>query len=65
MNGEEIYDIRIVSYPFEKGACVKVDRNQYGNDIVTFTALPSGMKRVLNNGGLAEHVKNYKGLRLV
>jgi hypothetical protein len=34
MNGEQMYDIKIMSYSFEKGGLVyKVERNPYGDDI--------------------------------
>jgi 3-isopropylmalate/(R)-2-methylmalate dehydratase small subunit len=39
--------------------------NYTRNEALFFTALPPVMKRILNDGGLVEHVKKYKDLKLV
>jgi 3-isopropylmalate/(R)-2-methylmalate dehydratase small subunit len=39
--------------------------NHTQNEKVVFTALPPVMKRILSDGGLVEHVKKYKDLKLV
>jgi 3-isopropylmalate/(R)-2-methylmalate dehydratase small subunit len=39
--------------------------NYTQNTSVSFTALPPVMKRILGDGGLVEHVKKYKDLKLV
>jgi 3-isopropylmalate/(R)-2-methylmalate dehydratase small subunit len=38
--------------------------NQTQNETLTFSALPPVMKRILSDGGLVEHVKRYKDLKL-
>jgi 3-isopropylmalate/(R)-2-methylmalate dehydratase small subunit len=45
----------------EEGRIINYTRNE----TVPFAALPPVMKRILNDGGLVEHVKKYKDLRLV
>ncbi len=39
--------------------------NYTRNESIFFTALPPVMKRILSDGGLVEHVKKYKDLKLV
>jgi 3-isopropylmalate/(R)-2-methylmalate dehydratase small subunit len=39
--------------------------NYTRNETILFPALPPVMKRILNDGGLVEHVKKYKDLKLV
>ncbi len=39
--------------------------NYTQNTSISFTALPPVMKRILDDGGLVEHVKKYKDLKLV
>ena len=39
--------------------------NYTRNESIFFTALPPVMKRILSEGGLVEHVKKYKDLKLV
>lgn len=39
--------------------------NHTRDETIVFTALPPVMKRILNDGGLVEHVKKYKDLKLV
>ena len=39
--------------------------NHTRNETIIFTALPPVMKRILNDGGLVEHVKKYRDLKLV
>jgi 3-isopropylmalate/(R)-2-methylmalate dehydratase small subunit len=39
--------------------------NQTRNESVLFNPLPPVMKRILNDGGLVEHVKKYRDLKLV
>ena len=39
--------------------------NHTQNERVFFSSLPPVMKRILNDGGLVEHVKKYKDLKLV
>ncbi len=39
--------------------------NYRRNETIFFTTLPPVMKRILNDGGLVEHVKKYKDLKLV
>ena len=39
--------------------------NYTRNESIFFTALPPIMKRILTDGGLVEHVKQYKDLKLV
>ncbi len=39
--------------------------NHTRNETIVFTSLPPVMKRILNDGGLVEHVKKYKDLKLV
>jgi 3-isopropylmalate/(R)-2-methylmalate dehydratase small subunit len=39
--------------------------NHTQNEIIFFTALPPVMSRILGDGGLVEHVKKYKDLKLV
>ena len=38
--------------------------NYTRNETLTFSALPPVMKKILSEGGLVEHVKKYKDLRL-
>ncbi len=38
--------------------------NYTRNESIFFTALPPVMKRILSDGGLVEHVKKYKDLKL-
>lgn len=38
--------------------------NHTRNELVSFPPLPPVMKRILENGGLVEHVKKYRDLRL-
>jgi 3-isopropylmalate/(R)-2-methylmalate dehydratase small subunit len=45
----------------EEGKIVNYTRNE----TLTFSALPPVMKRILSEGGLVEHVKKYKDLKLV
>jgi 3-isopropylmalate/(R)-2-methylmalate dehydratase small subunit len=39
--------------------------NYTRNETIFFTALPPVMKRILSDGGLVEHVKKYRDLKLV
>jgi len=39
--------------------------NHTRDEAIVFTALPTVMKRILNDGGLVEHVKKYRDLKLV
>jgi len=39
--------------------------NYTQNTSISFSALPPVMKRILDDGGLVEHVKKYKDLKLV
>jgi len=39
--------------------------NHTRNETIVFTALPPVMKRILSDGGLVEHVKKFKDLKLV
>lgn len=39
--------------------------NHTRNETIVFTALPPVMKKILIDGGLVEHVKKYKDLKLV
>ncbi len=39
--------------------------NYRRNETIFFTALPPVMKRILGDGGLVEHVKKYRDLKLV
>ena len=39
--------------------------NHARNETLTFSPLPAVMKRILDDGGLVEHVKKYKDLKLV
>jgi 3-isopropylmalate/(R)-2-methylmalate dehydratase small subunit len=39
--------------------------NYTRNETIFFTPLPPVMKRILSDGGLVEHVKKYKDLKLV
>jgi 3-isopropylmalate/(R)-2-methylmalate dehydratase small subunit len=38
--------------------------NHTRKDTIPFSALPAVMKRILTDGGLVEHVKKYKDLKL-
>jgi 3-isopropylmalate/(R)-2-methylmalate dehydratase small subunit len=44
----------------EKGTII----NHTQNETLTFSALPPVMRRILNDGGLVEHVKKYRDLKL-
>jgi 3-isopropylmalate/(R)-2-methylmalate dehydratase small subunit len=39
--------------------------NHTKNETLTFSPLPPVMKRILSDGGLVEHIKKYKDLKLV
>jgi 3-isopropylmalate/(R)-2-methylmalate dehydratase small subunit len=39
--------------------------NYTRNDIIFFSPIPPIMKRILNEGGLVEHIKRYRDLKLV
>lgn len=38
--------------------------NHTRNETISFVSIPPVMKRILDDGGLVEHVKKYKDLRL-
>ncbi|NWG03319.1 MAG: 3-isopropylmalate dehydratase small subunit [Syntrophaceae bacterium] len=51
----------IIELSIEGGQIV----NHTQNETIHFTPFPPVMKKILNDGGLVEHVKKYKDLKLV
>ncbi len=51
----------VIELLIEEGKIINYTRNE----TILFPALPPVMKRILGDGGLVEHVKKYKDLKLV
>jgi 3-isopropylmalate/(R)-2-methylmalate dehydratase small subunit len=60
-NTEKFKEGEVIELLLEEGRII----NHTRNETVVFTALPPVMKRILIDGGLVEHVKKYKDLKLV
>jgi 3-isopropylmalate/(R)-2-methylmalate dehydratase small subunit len=59
-DAEKFCEGDIIELFIEEGKIV----NHTKNETLLFAALPPVMKRILSDGGLVEHVKKYKDLRL-